>query len=69
MSIRIVKDAPLCDGTPRKERGYRAFVDGPRNHNTGRRVIYRSAIFKTEAGAQEWAHETFQRAHFGERNA
>lgn len=52
-SRKIVHNMPLCDGTPRKERGFRAFVEyrGVRGH--GR--FCRSPLFSERAQAVAWA--------------
>ena len=64
--MRINRNEPLCDGTPRFERGYRAYVDGPRNLSNGRHTAYRSPLMASEADARAWAEakkvEAFQDA-------
>ena len=62
---RIIKrNAPLCDGTPRRENGYRAIVEtvgpdiGPVNGRPKKRY-FTSPLFKCELDATEWvpSHE------------
>jgi hypothetical protein len=61
----VVRNAPLYDGTPRREIGYRAFVQFPfqypkdecdvepwKRHIRSR--VYKSPLFKAEYDAYDW---------------
>lgn len=59
MQIRFTQDAPLRDGTPRREKGWRAFFDEilPDCQRTMRRktIVHQSPLLKTKRDAEVWA--------------
>jgi hypothetical protein len=63
ISQLIARDEPLCDGTPGREKGWRAYVTTEawgydRNVGGGRRRIHhKSPLFATEDQALAWRPE------------
>ena len=54
VSRTYTHDALLCDGTPRRERGYRAIARIEHDKPVRRVEYVTSPLFKTRADADEW---------------
>ena len=52
LSRVVMRNLMLCDGTPRRETGYRAFVEISRNGKPN--LVCQSPLLQNEIAARDW---------------